>query len=79
MEDYEQYRQILKEKRFKEIQEEIKRELQLKKPLGIKHNTDIKFAILGDIPYKDLVIERLKKKGVYYEYDNSQVKDKGLS
>ncbi|MCX2851381.1 hypothetical protein OQ471_05105 [Bacillus sp. KeR2] len=79
MEDYEQYKQFLKEKRFKEIKEEINRELQLKKPLGKKDNTEIKFAILGDIPYKDLVIERLKKKGVYYEYDNLQNKDKGLS
>ncbi|MBL4968968.1 hypothetical protein [Bacillus halotolerans] len=79
MEDYEHYRQSLKEKRLNEMQEEISRELQFKKPLGKKQSTDIKFAILGDIPYKDLVIQRLKNKGVYYEYDNLQVKDKGLS
>ncbi|MCY9257386.1 hypothetical protein MOE92_20125 [Bacillus spizizenii] len=79
MEDYEHYRQSLKEKRLNEMKEEIRRELQFKKPLGKKQSTDIKFAILGDIPYKDLVIQRLKNKGVYYEYDYLQVKDKGLS
>ncbi|KJR69273.1 hypothetical protein [Bacillus velezensis] len=31
-------------------------------------NYTVRYAILGDIPFKDEVIEKLNKKGLYYQY-----------
>ncbi|KAF1274358.1 MULTISPECIES: hypothetical protein [Bacillus amyloliquefaciens group] len=31
-------------------------------------NYTVRYAIIGDIPFKDEVIDKLNKKGVYYQY-----------
>ncbi|MEY8818265.1 hypothetical protein AB7C35_03205 [Bacillus subtilis] len=64
IEEYKRYRKKLQRSIFEQNTDRIMFQ-QKSTRTKIDH---IRFAILGDIPFKDLVIERLKQKDVYYEY-----------
>ncbi|MCY8810649.1 hypothetical protein P8907_20540 [Bacillus atrophaeus] len=64
IEEYKRYRKKLQRSVF---EQNIDRIMFQQKSTRTKID-HIRFAILGDIPFKDLVIERLKQKDVYYEY-----------
>ncbi|MCY9259154.1 hypothetical protein MOF13_08620 [Bacillus spizizenii] len=66
IEDYKRYRKKLQSYAFE--RNNIERILSQETQSNRTQIDHIRFAILGDIPFKDLVIERLKQKDVYYEY-----------
>ncbi|MED0780826.1 hypothetical protein [Bacillus siamensis] len=65
--DFKEYRRSLLFRRHPEAEtKKIKSNLSFQDILA--GNYTVRFAILGDIPFKDEVIEKLNKKSVYYQY-----------
>lgn len=70
IEDFEEYRKSLMFKRKTEGQSKaVKINCSLSLQDISSGNYKVMYAIIGEIPFKEQVIERLKQKDVYYAYD----------
>jgi len=70
IDEFEEYRKSLIFKRRPQGQKEV---VKINSELSFQDilfgNCKVRYAIAGNIPLKELIIERLKQKGVYYEYN----------
>lgn len=67
IDEFEEYRKSLIFKRRPQGQKKFNK-INREMPLQNISSGKVRYAIIGNIPLKELIIERLKQKEVYYEY-----------